>query len=128
WQGVGYPMIILLAGLQGIPEVLYESARLDGARSWARTRFITLPLLTPHLLFLLITQFITSFQVFGLIFVMTEGGPGQSTMVYIYYLFQNAFALGRMGYASAMAWILFILIGAITLVQWRLQRKWVFYG
>ncbi|GAA5030004.1 carbohydrate ABC transporter permease [Actinopolymorpha pittospori] len=127
WQGVGYPMIILLSGLQGIPEVLYESAKMDGATGWARTRYITLPLLTPHFLFLFITQFISSFQVFGLIYVMTKGGPGHSTSVYIYNLYQNAFGYGKVGYACAMAWILFAVIASVTFAQWKLQKRWVFY-
>lgn len=127
WQHVGYPMLILLAGLQGIPESLYEAAKLDGAGALARFRRITLPLLTPSLFFLLITQFISSFQVFGLIYVMTQGGPANATNVYIHYLYQNAFAFGRLGYASAMAWVLFVIIGLITLVQWQLQKRWVFY-
>lgn len=127
WQHVGYPMLILLAGLQGIPESLYEAAKLDGAGAIARFRSVTLPLLTPSLFFLLITQFIASFQVFGLIYVMTQGGPANATNVYIHYLYQNAFAFGRLGYASAMAWILFGLIALITFVQWNLQKRWVFY-
>ncbi len=127
WQHVGYPMLILLAGLQGIPESLYEAAKLDGAGALARFRRVTLPLLTPSLFFLLITQFISSFQVFGLIYVMTQGGPANATNVYIHYLYQNAFAFGRLGYASAMAWVLFLLIALITLVQWQMQRRWVFY-
>jgi len=127
WQHVGYPMLILLAGLQGIPESFYEAAKLDGAGVLARFRRITLPLLTPSLFFLLITQFISSFQVFGLIYVMTQGGPANATNVYIHYLYQNAFAFGRLGYASAMAWVLFVLIALITLVQWQLQKRWVFY-
>ncbi|MFD2081284.1 carbohydrate ABC transporter permease [Actinopolymorpha cephalotaxi] len=128
WQGVGYPMIILLAGLQGIPEMLYESAKIDGASSFARVRYVTLPLLTPHFLFLLITQFISSFQVFGLIYVMTKGGPGHSTSVYIYNLYENAFAYGKMGYACALAWILFAVIASVTYAQWKLQNRWVFYA
>lgn len=128
WQGVGYPMIILLAGLQGIPEMLYESAKIDGASSLARVRYVTLPLLTPHFLFLLITQFISSFQVFGLIYVMTKGGPGHSTGVYIYNLYENAFAYGKMGYACALAWILFAVIASVTYAQWKLQNRWVFYA
>ncbi len=127
WQGVGYPMVILLAGLQGIPAELYEAARIDGASPGNQFRKITLPLLTPTLFFLLITQFIASFQVFGIIYVMTQGGPANATSVYIYYLYQNAFAFGRMGYASAMAWILFVLIATVTFVQWKLQKRWVFY-
>ncbi|MGW0229300.1 carbohydrate ABC transporter permease [Actinopolymorpha singaporensis] len=128
WQGVGYPMIILLAGLQGIPEMLYESAKIDGAGPLARIRYVTLPLLTPHFLFLLITQFISSFQVFGLIYVMTKGGPGHSTSVYIYNLYENAFAYGKMGYACALAWILFAVIASVTYAQWKLQSRWVFYA
>ncbi|MCB0063953.1 MAG: sugar ABC transporter permease [Caldilineaceae bacterium] len=127
WQHVGYPMLILLAGLQGIPESLYEAAKLDGAGALYRFRHVTLPLLTPSLFFLLITQFISSFQVFGLIYVMTQGGPANATNVYIHYLYQNAFAFGRLGYASAMAWILFLIIALITLVQWQMQKRWVFY-
>lgn len=128
WQGVGYPMVILLAGLQGIDGTLYEAAKVDGASSWTQFFRITLPLLTPQIFFVVITQFITSFQVFAIIFVMTSGGPGNATNVYIFYLFQNAFTFGRMGYASAMAWILFLIIGIVTFLQWRLQKKWVFYN
>jgi|DewCreStandDraft_2_1066082.scaffolds.fasta_scaffold03281_6 multiple sugar transport system permease protein len=128
WHGVGYPMVILLAGLQNIPEVLYEAAAIDGAGTWHKFWHVTLPLLTPSLFFLLITQFISSFQVFGLIFVMTQGGPAFATTVYVYYLYQNAFAWWKMGYAAAMAWILFVIVASVTFIQWKLQRKWVFYG
>lgn len=127
WFGVGYPMIILLAGLQGIPEIYYDAAKIDGASAWQRFRAVTLPLLTPSLFFLTITQFISSFQVFGIIFVLTGGGPANSTQVYISYLYENAFQYSRMGYASAMAWLLFVGIALISLVQWRLQKYWVFY-
>lgn len=128
WQGVGYPMIILLAGLQGIPVELQEAATVDGAGRFRRMWSITMPLLTPQFFFLSITQFISSFQVFGLIYVLTKGGPGHDSTVYIYYLYQNAFAYGKMGYASAMAWLVFVLIALVTLVQWKLQKRWVFYG
>ncbi len=127
WFGVGYPMVILLAGLQGIPEIFYDAAKVDGTTAWGRFRYVTLPLLTPSLFFLTITQFISSFQVFGIIYVLTGGGPARATSVYIYYLYQNAFQNSRMGYASAMAWILFVIIALITLVQWKLQKRWVFY-
>ena len=127
WQGVGYPMVILLAGLQGIPQSLYEAARIDKASSWRQFWAITLPMLTPQLFFVFIMQFIASFQIFAIIFVMTKGGPGNATNVLIYYLYQNAFTFGRLGYASAMAWVLFIIIGTITFIQWRLQKRWVFY-
>ena len=128
WQGVGYPMIILLAGLQGIPIELQEAATVDGAGRFRRMWSITMPLLTPQFFFLSITQFISSFQVFGLIYVLTKGGPGHDSTVYIYYLYQNAFAYGKMGYASAMAWLVFVLIALVTFVQWKLQKRWVFYG
>lgn len=127
WQGVGYPMVILIAGLQGIPTTLYEAATVDGASGWGRFYKITLPLLSPSLFFVLLTQIITSFQVFGIIFVMTSGGPANATNVIIYYLYQNAFAFGRLGYASAMAWSLFLMVAIFAFIQWRLQKKWVFY-
>lgn len=128
WQGAGYPMVIFLAGMQGIPEQLYEAAEIDGAGAWDRVREITVPLLTPHVFFVLVTQFITSFQVFGVIYIMTQGGPGHATSVYIYYLYQQAFGSGKLGYASALAWLLFAILVSVTYVQWRLQRRWVFYG
>jgi ABC-type sugar transport system permease subunit len=128
WQGIGYPMIILLGGLDSIDTALHDAAKVDGASASRRLFSITLPLLTPQLFFVLITQFITSFQVFALIFVLTKGGPGQATNVYIYYLYQSAFTFGDLGTASAMAWILFIIIGAVTFLQLRLQKRWVFYG
>lgn len=128
WQAIGYPMVIFLAGLQAIPESLHEAAKVDGAGSSSRFFRITLPLLTPQIFFVLITQIISSFQVFALIFVMTKGGPGTATTVYIYYLYQNGFTFGDLGFASAMAWILFLIIGLVTFVQLRLQRRWVFYN
>lgn len=128
WQGVGYPMVILLAGLQAIPKELHEAAKIDGASAWVRLRSVTIPLLTPQIFFVFLAQFIASFQVFGLIYVMTQGGPGYSSSVYIYYLWQVAFAQGRFGYASAMAWLVVVLTVIILGIQWRLQKKWVFYG
>lgn len=127
WFGVGYPMIILLAGLQGIPEVYYEAAKVDGASAFWRFRSITVPLLTPTLFFLTITQFISSFQVFGIVYVMTSGGPANSTEVYIHNLYKNAFQFSRMGYASAMAWLLFVTIALVSFLQWKLQKYWVHY-
>jgi multiple sugar transport system permease protein len=128
WQAIGYPMVIFLAGLQAIPESLHEAAKVDGASSLGRFFRVTLPLLTPQIFFVLITQIITSFQVFALIYVMTKGGPGTATTVYIYYLYQNGFTFGNLGFASAMAWVLFLIIGLVTFVQLRLQRRWVFYN
>lgn len=127
WQGVGYPMVILLAGLQNISEEIGEAARLDGATPWRKLWRITIPLLSPQIFFVVIAQFIASFQVFGLIYVMTQGGPGYSSSVYIYYLWQSAFSQGRFGYAAAMAWLVVLLIAVVTWVQWKLQKRWVFY-
>ncbi len=128
WHDVGYPMVIYLAALQGIPEVLYEAAEIDGATYRQKTIHLTVPLISPATFFIVILQFISSFQIFGLIYIMTNGGPANSTNVYIYYLYQNAFAWWKMGYASALAWFLFLVIGAITLLQWKMQDRWVFYS
>jgi multiple sugar transport system permease protein len=127
WQGVGYPMVILLAGLQSIDSSLLEAATVDGASAWRRFWSVTVPLLTPSLFFLIITQFIASFQVFGIIYVMTSGGPNNATQVFIYKIYTAAFAEGRLGYASAMGWVLFVIVGLITAVQWRMERRWVHY-
>lgn len=127
WHGAGYAMVIFLAGLQGIPDVFYEAAKIDGAGAWSRFRHITVPLLSPTTFFILVTGFIGSFQVFGLIYIMTSGGPANATNVYIYYLYQNAFAYFKMGYACALAWVLFAVIGLVTFLQWRLGSMWVFY-
>lgn len=128
WHDVGYPMVIYLAALQGIPTSLYEAAEIDGATIWQKTRHITIPLVSPATFFIIILQFIGSFQIFGLIYIMTGGGPANSTNVFIYYLYQNAFAWWKMGYASALAWFLFVVIGGITLFQWKMQNRWVFYS
>ena len=121
------PMVILLAGLQSIDSSLLEAATVDGASAWRRFWSVTGPLLTPRLFFLIITQFIASFQVFGIIYVMTSGGPNNATQVFIYKIYTAAFAEGRLGYASAMGWVLFVIVGLITAVQWRMERRWVHY-
>lgn len=128
WHGIGFPMLIMLSALQGIPNPIYEAAEIDGARGLARMFRITLPLISPQIFFVLITQIIATFQVFGIIFVMTKGGPANQTSVYIYNLYQKGFILGQLGYASALAWLLFILILAMTFIQLRIQKRWVFYG
>jgi multiple sugar transport system permease protein len=127
WFMSGYNMVIYLAGLQGIPESLYESARLDGANRWHQFFRITLPMLSPTSFFLLITSIIGSFQVFNLIYVLTQGGPAYATTVYIHYLYLNAFNYFKMGFASAMAWLLFIVLAGITFVQMKMQKHWVHY-
>jgi multiple sugar transport system permease protein len=123
WVQLGYQMIIFLAGLQGIPEELYEAARLDGAGAWQRFRRITLPLLRPVSGFVLITGVIWSFHAFTLVYMMTEGGPVHATDVIVYQIYQNAWEFRRMGYASAMSWVLFALLMGLTLVQWRLLNR-----
>jgi multiple sugar transport system permease protein len=123
WVQLGYQMIVYLAGLQGIPAPLHESARLDGAGWWARLRHITWPLLRPVSLYLFITGMIWSFQVFTLVYVMTEGGPVRSTDVLVYQIYQNAFEFRRMGYASAISWVLFAILVVLTAVQWRLLNR-----
>ncbi len=120
--GVGGGMVILLAGLQGIPEFYYEAATLDGAGWWARFRAITLPLLSPSLFFTLVTGVIGSFQVFTQAFVMTGGGPNDATRFYMLHLYEQAFGSLRMGYASALAWVLFVVILGFTLLQFQLNR------
>lgn len=119
WKSAGYFMVIYLAGLKGIPTPLYEAAAIDGAGWWMSFRFITLPLLVPVTLFVIVIAMINSFQVFGPIYVMTSGGPVNSTLVIAYYLYQQAFQYFRMGYASAVAYVLFTIILALALIQMR---------
>ena len=128
WKNMGYNMVIFLAGLQGIPMVFYEAAKVDGANHWHQFRFITLPLLSPAMFFVMVISLIGAFQAFDQIYIMTQGGPGTSTMVYNYYLYRNAFFSLRMGYASAMAYIMLIIIFAVTIIQIRLLNRSVQYG
>jgi multiple sugar transport system permease protein len=127
WRGLGYNMIIYLSGLQGIPEPLYEAATIDGANGLDKFFRITIPLLTPQIFFILIMSVIGGFQSFGLIYIMTNGGPMNSTNVYIFYMWQMAIGSSKMGYASALGWILTMIIFAITLFQVRMARHWVHY-
>lgn len=127
WIQAGYQMVIYLAGLQNIPAYLYEAAIIDGAGPWQRFRRITLPMLQPTTFFILVTSMIGSFQVFTQIYVMTEGGPLQATEVIVYYIYKNAWDYLRMGYASAISFVLFVIIMLLTLAQFRLlgrREKW----
>jgi len=124
---VGGSVVIFLAGLQGIPQHLYEAAEVDGAGSWARLRHVTFPMMTPTIFFNLIMGIIGSFQVFTSSFVMTDGGPADATLFYVLYLYRNAFEYFRMGYASALAWVFFLIVLALTLVQLAGSRHWVYY-
>lgn len=127
WAAIGYNMVIYLAGLQNIPKELYEAAKIDGAGSVSSFFNITVPMLSPTTFFVLIMCIIQSFQVFAAVFIMTQGGPGTATSVLTFYVYQVGFSFYDMGYASAMAWILFLIIFAVTVVQWRGQKKWVNY-
>ena len=124
---IGPSMIILLAGLQGIPQSLYEAAEIDGAGRWAKLRNITIPMLSPALFFVIVVSTVGSFQIFTEIRIMTEGGPGTSSFVLVWYLWQQAFVYLRMGYASAVAWILFIVVMALVALQFWLGSRWVYY-
>lgn len=125
WKSAGYYMIMFLAGLQAIPGYLYEAATIDGAGAWGRFRYITLPLLTPTLFFVLVINLINSFKVFDQIYIMTRGGPGRATTVLVYYIYLQAFVNQNFGYASAMAFVLFLILLIITVFQFRLQERWV---
>ena len=127
WSGIGYDMVIFLAGLKNIPGEFYDAAQVDGASPWHCFWFITLPLLSPTTFFLTIVSVIGSLKAFDIIAIMTEGGPLNSTNVIVFYLYQNAFQWFKAGYASALALVLFVVIMGITLVQTRLSRRWVHY-
>jgi multiple sugar transport system permease protein len=120
-------MVLFLAGLQGIPEVYYEAASIDGANWWQRFLHVTLPLLSPTTFFVIILEMIGSLQVFQQAYVMTQGGPALATTTLVFYLFQNGFRWFNMGRASAVAWVLFALIGFFSFIQFRLQERWVHY-
>lgn len=128
--GVGGLMIILLAGLQDVPQELYDAARVDGATWWPRFRQVTVPFISPHLFFALVTGLIGGYQYFTQVHVLTNGagGPARSTLVYALYLYQNAFQFFKMGYASAMAWILLVIVVLCTTLVFRNLAGRVYYG
>ena len=139
WQGIGFGMTIYLAGLQGIPQDLYDAARVDGASAWQRFTSITFPLLSPTTFFLMVTSFIGAFQLYDAVVVMTgsatgtaPGGPNDSTRTIVLYLYNQMFQyserLSGIGYAATIAWMLAVLIFLVTLLQWRISRSWVFYS
>ena len=127
--GVGGNMIIYLAGLQGIPPQLYEAAEIDGAGIFQKFRYVTFPMLTPVIFFNLIVSIVWSFQIFTQVYVMTQGqgGPADSTLVLVLYIYQKAFKFHQMGYGSALAWVLFIVILIFTLIQFKFAGGWVYY-
>ncbi len=125
--GLGSSMLVFLAGLQGIDKVLYEASDIDGANSWTKFWRITLPMMTPVLFFNLIIGIIGSFQVFTTAFVATKGGPNNATLFYVLYIYRQGWEFTKMGYASALAWVLFIVVLLVTLTQFKLAGRWVYY-
>lgn len=127
WKGFGYNMVLFLAGLQNVPEQLYDAAKVDGAGPWRRFRDVTLPMLSPTTFFVVVISIIGSFQVFDQALVMTAGGPGKATTTLVLYIYQQGFQSFHMGYAAAIAWALFAIVFVFTLFQFRVQRRWVSY-
>jgi multiple sugar transport system permease protein len=125
----GANMIVLLAGLQGIPEQLYEAAKLDGANVWQEFRNVTLPMLSPVIFFVVVVSTIGAFQIFTNVYIISggSGGPGTSTLVYVLYLYENGFVYLKMGYATAIAEILFLITLGLTIGQFAIGRRWVYY-
>jgi ABC-type sugar transport system permease subunit len=127
WKGVGFNMMVFLAGLQGIPTELYEAASIDGANGWNKLRYVTLPMLAPTAFYIFVTASISAFQVFGEIYVMTKGGPAGATKTLIYLIWEQAFQYTNMGYASALAFVLLVFVGAIALFNLLYVNKHVEY-
>ncbi|MDX2085089.1 MAG: sugar ABC transporter permease [Candidatus Melainabacteria bacterium] len=127
WKTIGYNMVLFLAGMQAIPPQLYEAAELDGSSAWQTFWRVTLPLLTPTLFFVLMITLIHAIQSFDAVYLLTQGGPEQSTAVLVYWLYKNAFQFYRVGEASALAYLLFVMVLLLTLLQWRLRKRWVLY-
>ncbi|WP_352396723.1 sugar ABC transporter permease [Kineosporia sp. NBRC 101677] len=126
-KNVGLNMVLFLAALQGVPGDLYEAARVDGASRWRSFRSITVPMISPTILLTSIITVVGSLQVFAQIAVLTQGGPGSSTTVLVYYLYQQAFQFHHLGYGATLSLLLFVIVLALTIVQWQMRRKWVFH-
>lgn len=127
WSGLGYNTLLYLAALQAISKDLYEAANIDGASKLRQFFKITIPMVSPTTFFMLIMGLISSFQMWSNVQILTAGGPGTASTVIGYYIYKTAFLYGKMGYASSMAWVLFVFVLIITLIQWRGQKKWVNY-
>jgi multiple sugar transport system permease protein len=123
WWTVGGPVVVLLAGIKQIPDAYYEAAAIDGATGWKRCWYITLPMLKPVLLFVIVLNVIGAWQVFGQTFIVTKGGPERSTMVLMQYIYETSFLNYRLGYGAAMSWLLFLIIAAFSVLQFRLLRE-----
>ena len=127
FKNLGLNMVLLLAALQGVPQELYEASTVDGAGRWTRFRRITVPLISPTILLASIVTVVGSLQVFAQIAVLTQGGPGTSTTVLVYYLYQQAFQFHAFGYGATLSVLLFLIVLALTVVQWQLRKRWVFH-
>ncbi len=127
WRNVGFTFVVFTAGIQGISAHQYEAAAIDGAGEWSQFIWITLPLLSPTTFFVLVINLITAFQFFDLSYVMTQGGPGDATRTIVYYIYDTGFHFFRFGYASTVAFLLFLILAGLTFIQVRLSRRWVFY-
>ncbi|HRF46015.1 MAG TPA: sugar ABC transporter permease [Anaerolineales bacterium] len=127
WKNTGFTLVVYLAALQGVPQELYDAAHVDGATSWQRLRHVTVPLISPTTFFLFILQTIGAFQLFAEPFVLTRGGPAQSSLSIVQHIYDSAFRFALMGKASAIAWFLFFFIFGFTLLQNYFQRRWVHY-
>lgn len=126
FKNVGMNMVFFLAALQGVPDEMYEAAEIDGAKRWSQFRYITLPFISPTILLVSVLTIAGAFQVFAQVLLLTGGGPGLSTTVLAYYIYLTAFKIFDLGYASALATVLFIFIMILTVIQWRLRKKWSF--
>jgi multiple sugar transport system permease protein len=126
-KGVGYNMVIFLAALNDVPKLFYEAARIDGASKWKTFWHVTLPLISPSVFLVVILTMIGSLKIFGQIYVLTGGGPGTSTYVFVYYIYELAFRVFELGYASAIGFILFTIILLLTIIQWIARKRWVHY-
>lgn len=126
WKNIGYNMLLILTGLQGVSQSLYEASKIDGASEIQTFLKVTLPMISPMLFFVMIITMISSFQVFDLVYLMTDGGPENSTNVLVFWLYKNAFEYFKAGEASAIAYVLFFIIMVLSFVQWKLRKKWVF--
>jgi multiple sugar transport system permease protein len=124
----GSRMIIFLAGLQGVPQELYEASHIDGASTWQRFWHVTVPMISPTIFFNLVISVIGALSVFTVAYIGTQGGPAYATYFYVYHLYISAFQFNLMGYASALAWIFLVIVLALTVVQFTLQQRWVFYA
>ena len=128
WRWTGYYAVILLAGLQNIPPELYDAAKIDGAARWQVLRSVTLPMLSPTIFFVVVMSVTSSFQVFEQMWVMTRGGPDDATISVAMFLYIQGFQFLNMGYASAVAWVLFFIIFVLTILNWNVRKRWVFEG